>query len=162
MLASTINRDRTTLLISGGFLAVFALMLLVAYLSVSTMNGVNRSMADLIHNTDQKTSLAYQMRDAIRLRSSEVRSVAQTNDPEDREKIFDKLFQSTQTYNVAHAKLKTLAANERENEVLTKMADASARSYEAYDQAANAIYACLLYTSPSPRDRQKSRMPSSA
>ena len=25
-----------------------------------------------------------------------------------------------------------------------------------------AIWACLLYTSPSPRDRQKSRMPSSA
>ena len=24
------------------------------------------------------------------------------------------------------------------------------------------IYICLLYTSPSPRDRQKSRMPSSA
>ena len=24
------------------------------------------------------------------------------------------------------------------------------------------IYGCLLYTSPSPRDRQKSRMPSSA
>ena len=24
------------------------------------------------------------------------------------------------------------------------------------------LYACLLYTSPSPRDRQKSRMPSSA
>ena len=28
--------------------------------------------------------------------------------------------------------------------------------------AANAAYTCLLYTSPSPRDRQKSRMPSSA
>ena len=25
-----------------------------------------------------------------------------------------------------------------------------------------AVYVCLLYTSPSPRDRQKSRMPSSA
>ena len=24
------------------------------------------------------------------------------------------------------------------------------------------VYTCLLYTSPSPRDRQKSRMPSSA
>ena len=24
------------------------------------------------------------------------------------------------------------------------------------------VYVCLLYTSPSPRDRQKSRMPSSA
>ena len=28
--------------------------------------------------------------------------------------------------------------------------------------AANVYIACLLYTSPSPRDRQKSRMPSSA
>jgi len=26
----------------------------------------------------------------------------------------------------------------------------------------NGIYACLLYTSPSPRDRTRSRMPSSA
>ena len=42
--------------------------------------------------------------------------------------------------------------------------------YVRYCQATNwptpgrpvAFYACLLYTSPSPRDRQKSRMPSSA
>ena len=32
----------------------------------------------------------------------------------------------------------------------------------AVDDAAAASTACLLYTSPSPRDRQKSRMPSSA
>ena len=30
------------------------------------------------------------------------------------------------------------------------------------DWVAKSIKACLLYTSPSPRDRQKSRMPSSA
>ena len=29
-------------------------------------------------------------------------------------------------------------------------------------QASGAIYTCLLYTSPSPRDRTRSRMPSSA
>ena len=29
-------------------------------------------------------------------------------------------------------------------------------------QSGYAVYTCLLYTSPSPRDRQKSRMPSSA
>ena len=29
-------------------------------------------------------------------------------------------------------------------------------------KAVSAFYGCLLYTSPSPRDRQKSRMPSSA
>ena len=30
------------------------------------------------------------------------------------------------------------------------------------DSKLNKIYACLLYTSPSPRDRTRSRMPSSA
>ena len=30
------------------------------------------------------------------------------------------------------------------------------------DGAYKLVYVCLLYTSPSPRDRQKSRMPSSA
>ena len=30
------------------------------------------------------------------------------------------------------------------------------------EKVANTPYTCLLYTSPSPRDRQKSRMPSSA
>ena len=31
-----------------------------------------------------------------------------------------------------------------------------------YRQSRKVIWTCLLYTSPSPRDRQKSRMPSSA
>ena len=33
---------------------------------------------------------------------------------------------------------------------------------ESKEFASGEIYICLLYTSPSPRDRQKSRMPSSA
>eukprot|EP01015_Nassula_variabilis_P025879 TRINITY_DN5105_c0_g1_i8.p1 TRINITY_DN5105_c0_g1~~TRINITY_DN5105_c0_g1_i8.p1 ORF type:complete len:242 (+),score=65.24 TRINITY_DN5105_c0_g1_i8:66-791(+) len=35
-------------------------------------------------------------------------------------------------------------------------------SYRCYDFLLNTEQSCLLYTSPSPRDRQKSRMPSSA
>ena len=34
--------------------------------------------------------------------------------------------------------------------------------YQLPDQQFANLYCCLLYTSPSPRDRQKSRMPSSA
>ena len=34
--------------------------------------------------------------------------------------------------------------------------------YVTLSTARSYVYACLLYTSPSPRDRQKSRMPSSA
>ena len=40
----------------------------------------------------------------------------------------------------------------------------SAKGAYLYDEDGNKLidYICLLYTSPSPRDRQKSRMPSSA
>ena len=36
------------------------------------------------------------------------------------------------------------------------------REFDAEPGPEYGIYTCLLYTSPSPRDRQKSRMPSSA
>ena len=35
-------------------------------------------------------------------------------------------------------------------------------TFDNITQLEELYYACLLYTSPSPRDRQKSRMPSSA
>ena len=51
----------------------------------------------------------------------------------------------------------------------SKSIDASITSIEVVDRKpqriellAQVAYSCLLYTSPSPRDRQKSRMPSSA
>ena len=36
------------------------------------------------------------------------------------------------------------------------------RAYQTERQEAEAYYGCLLYTSPSPRDVEESRMPSSA
>ena len=52
--------------------------------------------------------------------------------------------------------------------VLAKSGGATAKNYADIDAAPEekargiTINTCLLYTSPSPRDRQKSRMPSSA
>ena len=34
--------------------------------------------------------------------------------------------------------------------------------FESHDENGNIVYTCLLYTSPSPRDMRRSRMPSSA
>ena len=45
----------------------------------------------------------------------------------------------------------------RGNEIVTYIIDRNIN----YTNVCN-VYCCLLYTSPSPRDRQKSRMPSSA
>ena len=51
------------------------------------------------------------------------------------------------------------AANSRFGQELTVSGDNIAVGVPSYNNAPNT---CLLYTSPSPRDRQKSRMPSSA
>ena len=40
--------------------------------------------------------------------------------------------------------------------------DSLEASTKSQDELAENLYACLLYTSPSPRDKRQSRMPSSA
>ena len=55
--------------------------------------------------------------------------------------------------------------NEREVAMALKiqeLKDALARKTDAYDGVYQDACTCLLYTSPSPRDRTRSRMPSSA
>ena len=55
-------------------------------------------------------------------------------------------------------KLKMMEKKRPQNFLLTGMSDLSGWKPEWRDE----VFACLLYTSPSPRDRSVSRMPSSA
>ena len=60
-----------------------------------------------------------------------------------------------------NANLHSVAARKRIAEALVQhMCDHHIVTFTNYETAVNDP--CLLYTSPSPRDRQKSRMPSSA
>ena len=66
------------------------------------------------------------------------------------------------TMDEAAARAEKILAGEKTCYVVTPNAEIA---YEAlHDEKLRALIndACLLYTSPSPRDRQKSRMPSSA
>ena len=63
---------------------------------------------------------------------------------------------------VMEKSLKTLAANTRYPYELIILDDGSNRFTQEYLFKIVRAHACLLYTSPSPRDRQRSRMPSSA
>jgi len=89
------HKDHTKALIGMGFMAVFSLMLLVTWLSMSTLQNVNNSMSQLIENTEQKTTRAYRMRDVIRVRSNTMRELIRSRDPLKRHKIFDKLINHT-------------------------------------------------------------------
>ena len=51
---------------------------------------------------------------------------------------------------------------ESEDRLQISLIDISRAYFNARTKDEAPVYVCLLYTSPSPRDRQKSRMPSSA
>lgn len=128
------HKDHTKALIGMGFMAVFSLMLLVTWLSMSTLQNVNSSMSTLIENTEQKTTRAYRMRDVIRVRSNTMRELIRSRDPLKRHKIFDKLISHTNDYQAARSALLALGANEREQNILDQI-DAT------YDRVAIALSA---------------------
>jgi len=138
------DKDNTKTIISVGFLTVFSLMLLITWLSMSTLQSVNEGMSSLIDDMGQKTSSAYQMRDVIRLRSGAVRTLVQTENTLDRQRIFEKLLDYTIVYDEARESLSQMAANEREQAILTQINEADLRVGEAYKEASTVINAIDL------------------
>jgi len=134
------KKDNTKTVITIGFLAVFALMGLAMGLSMATLNRANDEMSALIEDNAQKTSLAYQMRDVIRTRSGAIRSLLQINEPNEREKIFEKLIANTKSYVESRRSLEDMVANVREQEILNKVKEADQRVASAYDKANSKIY----------------------
>ena len=58
-----------------------------------------------------------------------------------------------------------MAAISRANELKQLLPGLNAlfgEEYNTYENEHEQVYTCLLYTSPSPRDKRQSRMPSSA
>ncbi|NND89225.1 MAG: EAL domain-containing protein [Granulosicoccus sp.] len=134
------NREHTRFLIGAGFFAVFSLMILATWLSMTTLQAVNVGMSQLIQDTEQKTSRAYQMRNVIRLRSGAVRSLVQTDDTVERQRIFDKLIEYTNVYQTTRDELTKLTANAREQTILKEINEADDRVSNAYDRANSEIY----------------------
>lgn len=133
------DKDHTKTIIGLGFLTVFSLMILVTWLSMSTLQSVNTGMSELIESTGQKTSRAYQMRDVIRLRSGAVRTLVQTEDTSERQRIFKQLSEYTKVYSEARDALRQLGANERERTILAEITQADERVAEAYRLASTEI-----------------------
>lgn len=135
------RNDNTKTIIGVGFAAIFTLMLLVSGLSMSALGTVNDDMRSLIHDADEKTGRAYQMRDAIRLRSGAARSLTQIEDRMEREKVFDKLTGYTRDYSETRTKLAEVGANRREQAILDDIELAEHRVDDAYDRAGSLLVA---------------------
>ena len=134
------HRDHTKLFIGAGVLLVFSLMIFATWQSMTTLQAVNEGMSTLILDTEEKTSRAYHMRNVIRMRSGAVRSLVQTDDTVERQRIFDKLIEYTNAYQTTRNELIRLTANAREQAILKEINEADDRVSNAYDRANSEIY----------------------
>lgn len=129
------------ILVGIGFIAVFTLMTMVTWLSMSTLHAVNISMSELIESTSQKSTRAYRMRDVIRLRSNTERTFISSQDSNERHAIFGKLINYTEDYRLARSQLVALEANAREHSILNQIDKAYARVDSAIAAINTHIYA---------------------
>ncbi len=143
MSASRTAITSTKTVITIGFASIFLVIGIVLWVALATLQSVNHSMATLIADTETKTSTAHQMRDVIRLRSENVRSLQQISDAEERESIFSKLVVLTDKYTEARRKLISLGANEREEAIQEKISLADHRVSIAYRKANDVIYSMV-------------------
>ncbi len=130
-------------LISAGFAAIFLLLGMVLWISLAAVKKTNTSFATLVENTDRKTTAAYQMRDLVRLRSTQIATLHHQALPEDNEKVFDKLYELTAKYNQTRLILSQSNLDENEKETTTKIEEAGERVLLAYGKAHNAFYSML-------------------
>jgi len=139
MSSTPVTKEHTRLLVGIGFLTVFSLMMLVTWLSIATLQTVNRNMTELVRDTDQKKTLAFEMRDAIRQRSAAVRSLQVFADITEQQNAFSRIVIHTRAYEKARHALAELHANPRETAVLDYSRKIYERVISAYDQV-NELY----------------------
>jgi len=134
------RREHTRLIVGFGFLTVFSMMLLVAWLSVATLQSVNEDMSALVRETTRKIDRAFRMRDAIRLRTADVRSLAQLTDPDERERALARLVEHTASYDRARQELGSFGANAREQAIVDQTRLVDDRVAAAYDRVNEKLF----------------------
>jgi len=133
----------TESIIATGFVAIFVLMAALVWLALMTLQAGNNRLTELVEHSGVKTDTAYQMRDVIRRRTGETRSLAQVTGPEERERIFNRLVDLTSTYNEARQHLMTLNAGSDERKLLQKIELDDKRVALAYDRVNAMIYSTV-------------------
>jgi len=130
----------TKILIAAGFASIFLLFGIVLWLALATMKTTNQNIATLIEETDRKTSSAYQMRDLIRLRSTQVNTLQHSTESESLEETTSRLAELTARYNATRIELEAGGLHAREQEITEKIDEVNDRINKAYSKTGNALF----------------------
>lgn len=127
-------------LITAGFAAIFLLLGMVLWVSLDAVKQTNSSLATLVENTDRKTTAAYQMRELVRLRSSEIASLHPQAEPESNENVFENLADLSARYSQTQLQLQNLDLNSDELEITNNIQEVDQRVQRAYEKTYQAFY----------------------
>lgn len=120
--------DNTRLFVTIGFLTVLVLMFTLVTVALLQLQETNDSMEHLVEHTNKKTAAAHDMRDAIRLRTSSLKTMQLTADVFARDAEHLRFIDHAGKYRRARERLVKLGMDEKEtllNEQLSQLARAS-------------------------------------
>ena len=139
--------DNTRLFVTIGFLTVLVLMFTLVTVALLQLQATNDSMEHLIEHTNKKTAAAHDMRDAIRLRTSSLKTMQLTADIFARDAEHLRFIDHAGKYRRARERLVRLGMDEKEN-MLNEQLSQLARASQPYNEMA-----AELLMSDAPREQ---------
>ncbi len=116
-LIDQLSPQRLTRILWGSFIVVLSLALLTAYLTLSDFKHVTKRLDTIVKLKSQKVILAFNMRDAIRLRQSSISNMLASNDLFEKDDELLRFYNYARMYRIARTKIMALPADENEKRI---------------------------------------------
>ncbi len=116
-LIDQLSPRRLTRILWGSFIVVLSLALLTAYLTLSDFKHVTKRLDTIVKLKSQKVILAFNMRDAIRLRQTSISNMLASNDLFEKDNELLRFYNYASMYRVARTKIMALPADESEKRI---------------------------------------------
>ena len=132
-------KDDTKLVITLGFSAILVLMSLLVYIAFRQLQDLNDGMSNVVEETNTKIEAANSMRDAIRMRSNSLKSMALTSDLFERDDEYMRFITHSRLYREARETLITKQMDVHERDIHARISDATRSAQPLNDRAAELL-----------------------
>ena len=132
-------KDNIKLIVQFGFVCVILLMLILGFVALQQIQEINNSLINIVKVNNTKTTLAFSMRDAIRLRTINLLNMQVSDDPFERDEVLMAFYANASTYRQARSHLITLSLNEAEQEIHARLTEQTKISQPLNKLAANLL-----------------------
>jgi diguanylate cyclase (GGDEF)-like protein len=132
-------KNNMRLLVTIGFMAALTLMFSLATASLLQLQSSNAGMEKQVEVISMKTTLANDMREAIRLRTDSLKTMRLTQDLSERDAEHQRFIGHAEKYRVAREQLVSLGMDKKETVLNNQLQQLTLASQPSNDNAANLL-----------------------